>query len=104
MSCRRIRCLLELTFYPLPCSIIMFFQQVELDQLIDWPQAVRRELGSFFKSLARFVISLCLTQSQTQCHLSLWILRRELGFLAADHHGVIKAIKRGGCRGPDHTA
>ena len=35
----------------------MFIQQVELDELIDQPQVIRRDLGSFFKSLACFVIS-----------------------------------------------
>ena len=47
--------------YPLRAESKCFVQQVQLDELIDQPQVIRRELGRFFKGLAGFVISLGLS-------------------------------------------
>ena len=74
MGGRRIGRFLELALYPLPGSVEMLVQQVQLDELIDQPQVIRRELGSFFKCLARFVISFRLAEGQTERYLGLWIL------------------------------
>ena len=57
MGGRQIGRFLELAVYPLSGRVEMFIQQVELDELIDQPQVIRRDLGSFFKGLACFVIS-----------------------------------------------
>ena len=56
----------------------MLVQQVQFDQLIDQRQVIRRELGSFFKCLARFVISLRLAIGQTERDLELWIFGASL--------------------------
>ena len=94
MGSRRIGSFFELTPYPLPGSVEMLLQQVQIDQLIDQPQVIRRELGSFFKCLARFVISFGLAEGQAERYLELWILRRELGLFAKDYHGIVEPIKR----------
>ena len=93
MGGRRIGCFLELTPYPLPGSVEMLVQQVQIDQLIDRKQIIRRELGSFFKCLARFVISFRLAQGQAERYRGLWILRRELDLLLKDHGGIVEPIK-----------
>ena len=66
MGGRRIGRFLELALYPLSGSVEMFVQQVQFDELIDQPQVIRRELGSFFKCLARFVISFGLAEDQAR--------------------------------------
>src|SRR5205823_12704108 len=97
----RIGCLLKLTLYRLPRSIKMLFPQVHFHELIDWPQAIWRELGGFFKSLASFAISLCLTQSQAKRHLRLGVEGRKPCLLANDHGGIVEAIKRPVCSGQE---
>ncbi len=93
MGGRRIGIFLELTPYPLPGSVEMLVQQVQLDELIDQKQIIRRELGNFFKCLARFVISFRLALGQAECYLRLWIVRRELRLLLKDHGGIVEPIK-----------
>src|SRR5713101_3263567 len=93
MGSWRIGRFLELTPYPLPGSVKMLVQQVQIDELIDRKQIIRRELVSFFKCPARFVISFRLTQGQAERYLGLWILRREPGLLPKDHGGIVEPIK-----------
>src|SRR6266404_6549395 len=93
MASRRIGRFLELTPYPLPGSVEMLIQQVQIDELINQKQVIRRELGGFFKCLARFVISFRLAQGQAERYLGLWILRRELDLLLKDHGGIVEPIK-----------
>ena len=57
MGGRRIGRFLELALYKLAGRVEMLVQQVQIDELIDHKQIVRRELGSFFKCLARFITS-----------------------------------------------
>src|SRR5437762_11361472 len=102
MGGRRIGCFLELTPYPLPGSVEMLVQQVQIDQLIDRKQIVRRELGSFFKCLARFVISFRLAIGQAERYRQLWILRRELGLLLKDYGGIVEPIKGAVSTSQDH--
>ena len=94
MGGRRIGSFLELTPYPLPRSVEMLVQQVQLDELIDQKQIIRRELGSFFKCLARFVISFRLAKVRPSAIWGCGSLRGELGLLAEDHGGIVKPIKR----------
>src|SRR6266550_3932756 len=93
MGSRRIGRFLELTPYPLPGSVKMLVQQVQIDELIDWKQIIRRELGSFFKCMARFVIFFRLAQGEAERYRRLWILRSEPGLLLKDHGGIVEPIK-----------
>ena len=99
MSGRRIGRLLELTPYPLPRSVEMLVQQIQLHKLIDEKQVIRRELGSFFKCLACFVISFRLAEGQAECRLDLWVLRCELGLLLNDYGSIVQPIERTISRG-----
>src|SRR5690349_17497749 len=83
--------------YLLSSGVEMLFQQVQLNELIDWPQAIWRKLCSFLKSLTGFVISLGLAQSQSECHLGLWIAWRELCLFAGNDSCVVEAIERAVC-------
>src|SRR5215467_14256806 len=94
MRGRQIGCFLELAVYPLSGRVEMFIQQVKLNELIDQPQIIRGELGSFFKSLARFVISFGLAEDQAEGCMGLWILRSEPHLLANDRFRIVKPIKR----------
>src|SRR5438067_10080376 len=94
MGGRQIGRFLELAVYSLPGRVEMFIQQVELDELIDQPQVIRRELGSFFKGLARFIISFGLAEDQPEGCVGLWILRREPDLIANDRFGIVEPIKR----------
>src|SRR6266481_6209927 len=94
MGSRRIGRFLELTPYPLPGSVKMLVQQVQLNELIDRKQIIRRELGSFFKCLARFVISFGLAQGQAERYRELWIVRRQLGLVMKDRGDIIEPFKR----------
>src|SRR2546430_17266408 len=85
---------LELTPYSLPGSVKMLIQQVHLNELFDRKQIIRRELGSFFKCLARFVISFGLAQGQAERYWELWIVPRQLGLGMKDRSGIIEPIKR----------
>ena len=80
--------------YPLSGRVEMFVQQVELDELIDQPQVIRRELGRFFKGLARFVISFGLAEGQAERYVGLWILRSEPRLVANDCFGIVEPIQR----------
>src|SRR6266404_6667864 len=94
MASRQIGRFLELTLYPLPGSVEMLVQQVQINELIDQKQIIRRYLSGFFKCLARFVISFRLAQGQAERYLGLWILRREPGLLLKNHGGIVEPIKR----------
>src|SRR5439155_23479203 len=93
MGGRRIGRFLELTPYPLPGSVEMLVQQVQIDELIDRKQIIRRDFGGFFKCPARFVIFFRLAQGLAERYLGLWILRREPGLLLKDHGGIVEPIK-----------
>src|SRR5258705_11923956 len=94
MGGRQIGRFLELAVYPLSGRVEMFVQQVELDELIDQPQVIRRKLGSFFKGLARFVISFGLAEDQPEGCVGLWILRSEPHLVANDRFGIVEPTTR----------
>src|SRR5436190_23062790 len=94
MASRQIRIFLELIMYSLPGSVKMLVQQVQLDELVDREQIIRHELCSFFKCLARFVISFGLAQGQAERYRELWIVRRELGLVVKDCGSIVKPIER----------
>src|SRR5215813_9708521 len=94
MSSGQIGCSLELAVYPLPSRIEMLIHQVDLDELIDQPEVIRRELSGFFKGLARFVISFGLAEDQAEGCIGLWILWSEPHLVANDPVGVVEPIKR----------
>jgi hypothetical protein len=80
--------------YPLAGRVEMLVQQVQFDELIDQPQVIRRKLGSFFKRLARFVISLGLATGQAERSVGLWILWSEPCLVANDRFGIVEPIQR----------
>src|SRR6266567_8463950 len=94
MASRQIRIFLELIMYSLPGSVKMLVLQIQLDELVDGERIIRRELGSFFKCLARFVISFGLAQGQAERYRELWIVRRQLGLVMKDRGDIIEPVKR----------
>src|SRR5439155_22942861 len=93
MGSRRIGRFLELTPYPLPGSVKMLVQQVQIDELIDQKQIIRRDLGGFFKCPARFVIFFRLAMGHTQYYERLWIVWCELCLLLEDNGGIVEPSK-----------
>ena len=91
---RRVGRFFELIPYPLPCSVKLLVQQVQLDELIDREQIIRHELCSFFECLARFVIPFGLAIGHAKGDRELWIVRGELGLVLKDCYGIVKPIKR----------
>src|SRR4029450_1018409 len=89
----RIGIFLELTPYPLLSRIQTLVQQVQLNELIEYSQVIRGELGGFFERVTRFLVSFCPAVGQTKRFLRLWIVRREFRLLPQHGGGFIKAIK-----------
>src|SRR5438552_17767560 len=90
----RVGCLLKLTLYRLPRSIKMLFPQVHFHELIDWPQAIWRELGGFLEFFRRLSLILLVQDRKSVVYLNRVVEGRKPCLLANDHGRIVEAIKR----------